>query len=62
MLGIDFFIANTIKETAYLNESVKFNEESQGYLQIKEDYGKGCTEKGSFDLLIGLDQYGATIF
>ncbi|MDM5309801.1 hypothetical protein [Peribacillus frigoritolerans] len=61
-VGLDFFIGNTIKETQYLEESVKFNEELQGYLQIKEEYGKRYREKGPFDLLIGLDQYGDKIF
>lgn len=58
------------KRTIFIEESVKFTEVLQGYLQNEEDYVKRYKEKrfkrnreiGPFDLLIGLDQYGDKLF
>lgn len=64
-VGLDFFIGNSLKETESLVRYVKFNEELQHYLQIKEQFGKRYKEKRpkrDVDLLIGLDQYGDKIF
>ncbi|MEC2056156.1 hypothetical protein I6J18_01590 [Peribacillus psychrosaccharolyticus] len=68
-VGLDFYIANTKKEILG-EESVKFNEVLQGYLQDEEEYFKRFKEKsfkkyreqGPFDLLIGLDQYDDKLF
>lgn len=68
-VGIDFYMTNK-KKAIFREESVKFTEVLQGYLQNEEDYVKRYKEKhfkrnreiGPFDLLIGLDQYGDKLF
>ncbi|MGG3944155.1 hypothetical protein ABEV54_22385 [Peribacillus psychrosaccharolyticus] len=68
-VGLDFYITNK-KRDIFREESVKFTEVLQGFLQNEEDYVKRYKEErfkrkreiGPFDLLIGLDQYGDKLF
>lgn len=56
-VGIDFCIANTLKEAAKSETYVKFDEEIHCYVLRKEqDSGRNLV------LLIGLDPYGDNLF
>ncbi|MCM3543652.1 hypothetical protein [Priestia megaterium] len=55
MVGIDFCVADDKKEAAFSTKCVKMEEKVHDYL-LTRGFG------GSFELLIGLDQYGDKLF
>lgn len=56
-VGIDFYIANTLKEIPKSEKYVKFEEELQDYLLKKE---RDPSKK--YGLLLNLDQYNDRVF
>lgn len=56
-VGIDFCLANTLNEAAYCQETMKFDEDLQGYLRKKEGY-----PAKKYGLLVDLNPYGDTLF